>query len=157
VCAAEKARFWYLANTERAKQRIYKRAADNKEAIRAYNTKYAREKYYPNNRAKVARKNRLWQLRNPEKVRENNRARAAKAPPLPAEKLRARFSVFGDRCAYCRAVGPLHADHVIPLSRGGPHIVANIRPACRTCNCSKNAKPLKEWLATREHRETQYL
>lgn len=31
------------------------------------------------------------------------------------------------------------ADHVKPLAKGGPHILANIRPACVSCNSRKHA------------------
>lgn len=36
----------------------------------------------------------------------------------------------------------LHFDHVIPLSKGGPHIAANIRPAHALCNLRKKDKLL---------------
>lgn len=41
------------------------------------------------------------------------------------------------RCAYCRKRRRLTMDHVQAISRGGPHIAANIVPACRPCNSSK--------------------
>lgn len=46
------------------------------------------------------------------------------------------------RCAYCGRRGDhrrrrLHKEHDIPLSRGGPHDVANIVPACVHCNLVK--------------------
>lgn len=51
-------------------------------------------------------------------------------------------------CAYCGVTGvPLERDHVIALSKGGPHTKSNIVPACRACNGSKNARDLDEWLA----------
>lgn len=31
-------------------------------------------------------------------------------------------------------------DHVVPLSRGGPHAADNLTVACRRCNRSKGAK-----------------
>lgn len=61
------------------------------------------------------------------------------------EQLDARMSVFGHCCAYCS--GPFEeVDHVIPLARGGLHILANLRPACRACNRRKSAKPISAWL-----------
>jgi 5-methylcytosine-specific restriction endonuclease McrA len=30
-------------------------------------------------------------------------------------------------------------DHVKPLSKGGAHILANLRSACQSCNSSKGA------------------
>ena len=40
-------------------------------------------------------------------------------------------------------------DHVVPLSRGGKHEIENLLPACRSCNSSKGAKLLEEWLPLR--------
>ncbi|WP_405000646.1 HNH endonuclease [Kitasatospora cathayae] len=51
------------------------------------------------------------------------------------------------RCAYCdeRAT---HLDHVVPLARGGADAESNVVPACASCNLSKGAKTLAEWMAT---------
>lgn len=49
-------------------------------------------------------------------------------------------------CAYCGARGiALHQDHVVPLTRGGRHAIANILPACQPCNSSKYTYFLSEW------------
>ncbi len=59
--------------------------------------------------------------------------------------LQQRASVFGNACAYCG--GPFeHWDHVQPLSRGGPHVLGNLRPSCKACNLRKHTKLGKEWL-----------
>ena len=50
------------------------------------------------------------------------------------------------RCAYCQTpCESLEMDHVIPLSRGGRHALANILPACPSCNRRKSSKLLIEW------------
>lgn len=41
----------------------------------------------------------------------------------------------------------LTIDHVIPLSRGGPHTLENLRPAHRTCNSHKSSRTAEEYLA----------
>jgi len=59
---------------------------------------------------------------------------------------------FGWRCAYCgiheEVLYTLYGqrltmDHVIPLSKGGQHIVENIVPACGSCNSKKGTKMIK--------------
>ena len=40
-------------------------------------------------------------------------------------------------------------DHVHPVSKGGPHTVENLRPACSSCNVRKNSK----WPFTEEMRK----
>lgn len=51
-------------------------------------------------------------------------------------------------CRYCgRAEGPIHCDHVIPLSRGGSSDPDNLVAACRSCNSRKKDKTPEEWLS----------
>ena len=61
---------------------------------------------------------------------------------------------WGNRCAYCgatrRGIGSFHKEHVIPLSRGGPHDWRNIVPACPTCNLSKGTLTGDEYIRARE-------
>ncbi|MBS1674525.1 MAG: HNH endonuclease [Actinobacteria bacterium] len=48
-------------------------------------------------------------------------------------------------CSYCP--GEFESiDHVIPLKRGGAHELANLAPACISCNSSKRDSLLDEWL-----------
>ena len=50
-------------------------------------------------------------------------------------------------CYLCQeefAFDEMHADHVIPLSKGGLHKRSNIKMACASCNLSKGAKLLQE-------------
>lgn len=60
---------------------------------------------------------------------------------------------FHNACAYCRKRTRLERDHVIPLSRGGRHAIANILPCCRQCNMSKKDKLLIEWKQTEAYRK----
>lgn len=57
------------------------------------------------------------------------------------------FERDGKTCAYCGATdGDFHIDHVIPVALGGTNDLENLRVACSTCNLSKGAKSLEEWL-----------
>lgn len=59
--------------------------------------------------------------------------------PFTFEQVLARFAMFGDRCWMCGVAGvDLHMDHVKPVARGGPHMLSNIRPACKPCNSRKS-------------------
>jgi len=51
------------------------------------------------------------------------------------------------RCYYCKVkLGKVyHADHIVPLSRGGTNDISNIVLACPTCNLRKGAKLPSEW------------
>lgn len=69
---------------------------------------------------------------------------------VPYEDVHPRdvFVRDGWRCYICgretpqRLLGTQHAraptvDHVIPLSKGGPHLRSNLRCACKRCNNEK--------------------
>lgn len=49
-------------------------------------------------------------------------------------------------CQYCgRNSGPLHCDHVVPISRGGTNALSNLVTACAPCNQSKRNLLVEEW------------
>ena len=50
-------------------------------------------------------------------------------------------------CVYCGStVGPLHLDHIWPVSKGGTNEPSNLVTACANCNLSKGSKSLREWM-----------
>jgi 5-methylcytosine-specific restriction endonuclease McrA len=52
-------------------------------------------------------------------------------------------------CVYCDLEIPastVHFDHIVPLSRGGAHIITNICVSCPSCNLRKSAKLIGEWI-----------
>jgi len=66
-----------------------------------------------------------------------------------------RFQVFQRdqfRCRYCGVRvedgAVLHADHVMPQSRGGPTTLENLVTACVDCNLGKSDRVLDGWGAT---------
>ena len=129
----------YIADPEPYKARTRQRYRDKPDEVLAY----------------IAR----WQAENPEKVkqykakwvkdnlsgavRENTRRRYARrkgafAIPFTSAQLADKIAYWGGRCWLCRA--PFQAvDHVKPLVVGGPHILANLRPICTSCNSRKRA------------------
>lgn len=56
-------------------------------------------------------------------------------------------------CSWCRCecADNYHADHIIPLARGGKHELANLTIACATCNLRKRNKTPDEFLAEIEN------
>lgn len=72
------------------------------------------------------------------------------------------ISTYGTTCHICgRPIdlrisrtepGGYTLDHVIPKSMGGPHVLANLRPAHRRCNLARQAKPITSPEATRRKR-----
>lgn len=106
------------------------------------------KKWYENNkeRAKeVIRRNmKKYYDADPQKHIDRSRRRQYKLAEgsVTKEEWKAICDLFQNRCAYCRKQTELHQDHVIPLSKGGPHHPDNVVPACKSCNSSKNNK---EW------------
>ena len=61
-------------------------------------------------------------------------------------------------CAYCGAVGtPLQKDCVLPISRGGRYVLANVVPCCRSCNTSKCNAEVTTWMRRKKLDERAFL
>ena len=58
-----------------------------------------------------------------------------------------RCALFNYCCAYCgKPAGmDIELEHVIPRSKNGAHCLANIIPACHSCNTSKYNHNMKTW------------
>lgn len=144
----EQDRRYYQAHPEVVSERNRRRYLANLEAARERSCSY----YYANLEAQRERR-RSWRQNNPEVVREirrrhNARKRAANrvAPiPLTLTTKQHIFALWDERCAYCDANGATTVDHVVPLIHGGLDEPSNVVPACRSCNCKKNASPMEKW------------
>lgn len=108
--------------------------------------------YYERNQEARAQYARDWRLENPHRRRTQHDRRHLKIVGNPGycpfgrqewERLLRRHDYC---CAYC-GIRPdrLQQDHVVPIARGGRHAIANILPACTTCNARKNDLLLMEW------------
>jgi 5-methylcytosine-specific restriction endonuclease McrA len=61
-------------------------------------------------------------------------------------------------CAYCGADGPaLQKDCMLPISRGGRYTLANVVPACRSCNASKCNLEVTTWMRRKKLDEGRFL
>ena len=86
-----------------------------------------------------------YRAAHPEKVRAWNKNRKARRRGAPVRDFTAAQwqdmqAAYDHRCVYCgkRAKGKLTQDHITPVSQGGAHTLANIVPACRSCNSRKH-------------------
>lgn len=149
-CEREAKALRYVANREAILADMRRRYAANPEKKRQVAREWA-VKYPDRVRSRV----KAWQQANPEKLRAYGRTtrerypdkrreytrirrarkRAVPTVPFTTEQLTRRMSIFPG-CWIC--AGPKDAvDHVKPIVRGGPHMLANLRPICRRCNSSK--------------------
>lgn len=122
-----------------------RRSPEQKAVNNAYNAVFRQD---PLRRASAVDGSRAWAAANPERYQENQRragalrrARKSGAHSIPftREQLAARMQFFGNVCWMCGGAFE-HVDHVKPLKADGPHILANLRPACAACNVSKSGK-----------------
>tara|TARA_B110000977_G_C10777310_1_gene377148 strand:- start:32 stop:646 length:615 start_codon:yes stop_codon:yes gene_type:complete len=155
----------YLQNNKEKileKEREYRQ--NNKERITKYKKEYRQnnkekilekeKEYRQNNKEKLSEYNKEYRQKNPHKKRESDRKRKA----LKRANIHKPYSekqvlkLYGTSCHICkegidmfanRSVGAfgwqrgLHIDHVIPLSKGGPDTIDNVRPAHGLCNLQK--------------------
>jgi 5-methylcytosine-specific restriction endonuclease McrA len=61
----------------------------------------------------------------------------------------ARFAEFDNQCAFCGSADELIVEHFIPRSKGGPHAIGNLLPACHSCNTSKFNHDPEKWYRSR--------
>lgn len=143
----------YLANKERyqARHRAWREANPGR------NAELARE-WRQANPERAAQGVRRWNQENPERALERSRRRRARrqeatVESFTADELLASWAERGlSGCTYCPDGEYEHADHVVPLARGGSHSIDNLVPACERCNTSKGAKLLADWLPAHQAR-----
>lgn len=114
---------------------------------RRYQERYSQDpKYMAVKRASIRR----WNKNNPLKGRERLQRRKAwilenTVGEVSYDRILERDGLF---CYLCQQkiedLSQLEFDHVIPLSRGGEHSEANIRPTHEICNQRKNDRLLEE-------------
>jgi 5-methylcytosine-specific restriction endonuclease McrA len=110
---------------------------------------------YAKNPADRCRQTNEWARNNPDKTRRYRNQRRAivlgspKTEPELIEKWEAKWKGRKSvRCYWCGggfSPSKCHADHVIPLSRGGAHEIGNMAVSCAKCNQRKSSKTLNEW------------
>lgn len=139
-CNRESTREWHKANQERSKDLLRANYLKNR-----------------NTRLKKAKK---WRIDNADRKREYNRKRKALLKSVQTKRYTEAqvLAVYGEICHLCngqidmsapRWTGAqgwesgLQIDHVIPISKGGPDSLENVRPSHGKCNLFKSANVLE--------------
>jgi 5-methylcytosine-specific restriction endonuclease McrA len=164
-CKKQKDRAYYRANRDKILDYGRKYYTDNREhvltrvKIHAAGNKDRKQKYYAEYHKKNAYKKRAitrqWAIDNPERAKRNTKVGKAKRRgweqnskgTFTAADIQAQYKAQGGKCWWCaKLVGDdYHADHRIPLSRGGSNAPENIVISCPTCNLQKGKKLPHEW------------
>ena len=135
----EEKRLYYEQNFDRihARNRAWRQA--NQEAYRKAVTDW--HKAHPD---RIKEIHRDWVIRNPERVAANDRAQRARRLKAEgrhtAEEVLALLEKQRGKCVYCSVSirSKYHADHIVPLARGGTNWITNIQLTCPKCNFRKN-------------------
>lgn len=133
---------------QKARQQAWREA--NRQYAQKYNAAY-RQRGYSSTEAV-----RAWTAKNLDRAREIYRDKQARRRAAlagrPADSVKARdvFERDGWRCYICGVAvsedvslsAPTRAemDHVVPVARGGAHVMENLRCCCRRCNRVKGAR-----------------
>lgn len=130
------------------------RIATNKQEYRKKNKKKlknANAKWYAENSEKVKENVKLWRETHPDAVSEIRHRYRARKKGSNAFRIDHRFIrwLYASSCVVCGSSKSIHADHVIPLSRGGRHSEGNLQPLCQRCNTAKGAKLMMEFRMSR--------
>ena len=140
----QKTKAWQKANWDRVKKIKHKSAVKHKKKIAA-----RRRKYRKLNKKKLARQLTSWRRGNRARyLAQKARRRAREAgvmATLTAKEWQEIVRQYNHRCAYCGKRKKLTQDHVKPLVQAGPHIKANVVPACQSCNSSKQGRTPDQW------------
>lgn len=112
-------------------------------------TAYAKE-HYAKNKEKYSEAQKKYRKEHPERRRVQMKIAKLKRKNVVGEYTEAQWVLlkrqYGNSCPSCFKSEPiitLHADHIIPITKGGSNWIENIQPLCKTCNSSKHTKIIK--------------
>ena len=150
ACMNEISRAYHKANKDAIKAR---KDLDRKENPEKYaDIERRRHKKHKEKRRK---KSKDWTAANPEKARVHWRRRSQRKR---ASKYGCNSETWdrhvihaeaGGRCLYCGIkieLDEMHADHFIPLVKGGSNLRGNIVCSCASCNLSKHDKMPEDFI-----------
>ncbi len=150
-------------NAERMRQ--YRQTPKNKAYREEYGPRHyqahrierieKRRQYYELHKDEINARRRQYRKEHPEIVSGIDRAhkhkrkaqKRAVGGSYTAQQIQEQLKRQKSRCYYCKAkLETWHADHIVPLARGGSNDISNIVIACPACNMHKHDKPPHEWL-----------
>lgn len=124
------------------------------------------KKYYEKNRELISEKSKINYFKNHELIKQRHREynktylqNNKEMSYAKTQRRRARrkgngvFAIskaeikklYNSPCFYCGNTIAGHADHVVPIAKGGRHSIGNLVSACAPCNMSKGSKFLSQW------------
>jgi len=155
-------RLYYLENKENicARTKAYRKA--NIEKVKKYNREYHHinrdaklkylQEYVATHKEQKKEYDKYYYHNNKIKVLKNVHAykvrRLNAEGTFTKEEIINLYSSQGARCYYCSVniESGYHIEHMTPLSRGGSNWIDNICLSCASCNLSKQAKTVKEFM-----------
>jgi 5-methylcytosine-specific restriction endonuclease McrA len=121
--------------------------AENAPAILGRQKEYSRK-----NSKTISERSAAWARENPKMRRiiaqqYKAKRRSQEGCGIDAKTLWAWISEQPKVCFYCRGepLAKFHVDHFYPLSKGGAHVLTNLRIACPDCNLRKSASDPMRW------------
>lgn len=161
-CALARAKRSYDADPDKYRARSKARYASDPEFHRAWArthrennlelVKATVKRYKDANPEKMKAIWQDWAPKNQERLLQNNRRKRAIKKAVPSEKYTKDdiLAAWGADCHLCskpidltaprRSRYGLQLDHVMPISKGGPDTISNVKPAHAYCNQSKKDK-----------------
>ena len=149
-CACQGAVEWKNNNREfyrESRRKQFKKYAKN----HPDKVRETKRRYRANNREKINESKADYRRRNPNQLRAEQLRRRARENDAPGSftqgDLALQYQSQKGLCWWCgKALNDeYHADHLIPLDRGGTNWPNNIVCSCQHCNCSRQNKLPHEW------------
>jgi len=122
----EKAKQYYEKNKEKIKKKHNCYYCNNKEYFKKYQKKWIK-------------KNRDKTKNYDGKYRARKNGSNGNVSDIEWKEL---CSHYGNICLRCGSSENITQDHVVPISKGGFHIIYNLQPLCKPCNSVKHNKTI---------------